>query len=144
MTILLVALNTKKFKILTMQKNYIIYTVVALVIIIAGFYGLSILDKKPGELDSFATCLEEKGTTFYGAFWCPHCQNQKKLFGKSQKLLPYVECSLPSGNGQLKVCTDAEVESYPTWEFADGSRLTGEVALETLAEKTGCELPTQK
>ncbi len=26
----------------------------------------------PGALDTFATCLEDKGAIFYGAFWCPH------------------------------------------------------------------------
>lgn len=94
-----------------------------------------------GKYDNFTTCLEEKGAVFYGAFWCPHCQNTKKLFGSSQKLLPYVECSTPDGKGQTQACIEKEIASYPTWEFADGSRLTGEIALETLAEKTSCALP---
>ena len=62
------------------------------------------------------------------------------MFGRSDKLLPYVECSTPNGQGQLQICQDKNVESYPTWEFADGSRLTGEIALSKLAEKTACEL----
>lgn len=97
----------------------------------------------PGKYDVFAQCLKDKGATFYGAFWCPHCQDQKKLFGSSVKLLPYVECSNAAGNAQLPVCTEKNISSYPTWEFADGSRLTGEVALATLAEKTSCELPLE-
>jgi len=96
----------------------------------------------PGKYDTFATCLKEKGATFYGAFWCPHCQAQKKLFGSSQKLLPYVECSNANGQGQTQACIDDKVSSYPTWEFADGSRLNGEIPLAQLAEKTSCELPT--
>jgi len=95
----------------------------------------------PGTLDSFAQCLGDQGVTFYGAFWCPHCQNQKALFGKSEKYLPYVECSTPDGKSQLPICDDAGVTGYPTWEFADGSRLGGEIPLATLAEKTNCELP---
>ncbi len=91
--------------------------------------------------DGFAQCLKDKGAVFYGAFWCSHCQAQKKLFGSSQKLLPYVECSTLDGNGQTQICIDKKIESYPTWEFADGSRLNGEVALEALAEKTSCVLP---
>ncbi len=98
-------------------------------------------DNKPGPLDGFAQCLGEKGATFYGAFWCPHCQIQKKLFGKSAKKLPYVECSTPDGKGRLPVCIEKKIEGYPTWEFADGSRLNGEVPLAKLAEKTSCELP---
>ena len=95
-----------------------------------------------GELDSFATCLKDKGAVFYGAFWCPHCQAQKKMFGKSAKLMPYVECSTADANGQTQICIDKKISSYPTWEFADGSRLTGEIPLAQLAEKTSCVLPT--
>ncbi len=94
-----------------------------------------------GKYDTFATCLKDQGAKFYGAFWCPHCQAQKKLFGSSVKLLPYVECSTASGTGQTQVCIDNKVASYPTWEFADGSRLTGEIPLTQLAEKTSCTLP---
>ena len=97
----------------------------------------------PGEYDSFAQCLGDKGAVFYGAFWCPHCQAQKKMFGSTVKLLPYVECSTADGKGQTQICIDKEVKSYPTWEFADGSRLTGKIALAELAEKTSCELPAQ-
>lgn len=95
----------------------------------------------PGPLDGFASCLKAKGATFYGAFWCPHCQNQKALFGRSARLLPYVECSTPDGNGQLAACTDKGVKNYPTWVFSDGSVQTGEVSLKDLADKSGCELP---
>ncbi len=95
-----------------------------------------------GTYTALAQCIKDSGTTFFGAFWCPHCQAQKKAFGDAATLLPYVECSAPDGKSQLPVCKDAEVSSYPTWEFADKSRLTGEIPLATLAEKTGCTLPT--
>ena len=95
----------------------------------------------PGKYDTFATCLKDEGAVFYGAFWCVHCQATKKLFGSSQKLLPYVECSLASGQGQTQLCTDKKIEGYPTWEFGDGSRLTGEIPLQQLADKTSCALP---
>lgn len=108
-------------------------------VIIVGFAATR--DSGPGPLDEFALCLEDKGAIFYGAFWCPHCQNQKKDFGKSAKLLPYIECSTPNGHGQTQECEDAGITGYPTWEFADGSRQSGEVALAVLAEKTGCVLP---
>ncbi|MEI8175020.1 MAG: thioredoxin domain-containing protein [bacterium] len=95
----------------------------------------------PGKYDTFATCLKDKGAVFYGAFWCPHCQATKKLFGSSAKLLPYVECSTSDAQGQTKICIDKKITGYPTWEFADGSRLNGEVTLQQLADKTSCELP---
>ena len=112
--------------------------VLALIFIIGG---LVWYNTTPGKLDAFAQCLDEKDATFYGAFWCPHCQNQKQMFGKSEKYLPYVECSTPDGQGQLELCQEAGIGGYPTWEFADGERLSGEVSLAILSEKTGCELP---
>ena len=100
------------------------------------------------ELDGFAMCLKDKGVTFYGAFWCPHCASQKALFGKSAKLLPYVECSTPDGNSQLQVCKEKNITSYPTWDFpamngaTSTERYPGEMDLQALSERTGCALPT--
>ena len=112
-----------------------------IVLVTVGIYSAASYDSSPGELDGFAQCLKDKRAIFYGAFWCPHCQNQKAMFGKSAKFLPYVECSTPNGQGQLSICTEKEVKGYPTWAFADGSRLSGETELKELAEKTGCMLP---
>jgi thiol-disulfide isomerase/thioredoxin len=111
-------------------------------VVIIGLFAYSAkTNQLPGELDGFESCLKEKGATFYGAFWCPHCQAQKKLFGRSVKNVPYVECSTPNGQSQMAICIENNIESYPTWVFADGSRTTGEQTLSTLAEKTGCVLP---
>ncbi|MFA6257946.1 MAG: hypothetical protein WC671_03005 [Candidatus Paceibacterota bacterium] len=97
----------------------------------------------PGKYDEFATCLKDKGAIFYGAFWCTHCQEQKKLFGVSQKLLPYVECSTADGQSQTQICKDNKITSYPTWTFADETSLNGEISLQQLADKTSCILPQQ-
>jgi len=91
--------------------------------------------------DAFATCIKNSGAVFYGAYWCPHCNNQKEAFGTSKDLIPYVECSTSDGKDQMQVCKDKQITGYPTWVFADGSRLSGEVPLETLAQKTACTLP---
>ena len=93
-----------------------------------------------GKYDTFAQCLEEKGVKFYGAFWCPHCQSQKRMFGGSAKHLPYVECSTADGKGQTQLCKDNNIESYPTWEFADGTRKTGELSFAQLSDMSGCSI----
>lgn len=124
-----------------MKKSTLFFTILVLLVVVGGTVWLVKTPSKPGTLDGFATCLKDKGALFYGAFWCPHCQNQKAMFGRSSKLLPYVECSTPDGNGQLQICKDKKVETYPTWTFADGTTLTGEIPLAKLAEKTGCVLP---
>lgn len=104
--------------------------------------GVSTGAPTPGKYDAFAQCLKDSGAIFYGAFWCPHCQAQKKLFGSSQKFLPYVECSTADGQGQNQICIDKKVTGYPTWEFADGTRpFSGEATFAQLAEKTACVLP---
>ncbi len=95
-----------------------------------------------GKLDTFAQCIKEKGVTFYGAFWCPHCQRTKAMFGSSAHLLPYVECSKPDGKTQTQICIDKKIESYPTWVSpATTTILTGEHTLKELSDFTGCPLP---
>jgi len=42
-------------------------------------------DYKPGAYDDFAECLNQKGAVMYGAYWCGHCKDQKKMFGNSFK-----------------------------------------------------------
>ncbi|MDQ5901432.1 MAG: hypothetical protein QG580_147 [Patescibacteria group bacterium] len=126
-----------------MNKQTLISIGVIVVAVIGGLVILQSASQKnagvPGQYDALASCIAESGATFYGAFWCPHCNNQKKAFKDSVDLLPYTECSTPDGNGQTQVCIDANIQSYPTWAFADGSRLAGEQDLQTLAAKTGCE-----
>lgn len=97
----------------------------------------------PGDYDQFAQCLGEKGAKFYGAFWCPHCQEQKRLFGRSKDQLPYIECSLPDQKTQTQICIDEKITGYPTWIFADGSRVGQVMQLSELAANTSCELPNK-
>jgi glutaredoxin len=87
---------------------------------------------------ALAEHLTEKGVLFYGASWCPHCQEQKRLFGASVGRLPYIECS-PGGPNtpQLPSCNMAGVRTYPTWVI-DGRAIVGEVlSLAQLAAATG-------
>jgi hypothetical protein len=129
-----------------MKKTVGTSIIIIVVIAVIGIIVNAIINesKKPGEYDEFATCISDSGATFFGAFWCPHCIDQKRGFGKSEKLLSYVECSQPNRQGQLQVCIDEKIESYPTWEFADGERLTGLIPMDVLAEKTSCELPVKE
>src|SRR6266568_4229182 len=127
------------------SKKTILWSAIALfLLIVAASFLVPKKSQAPtvkGNLDALAQCLKDKGAVFYGASWCPHCQAQKALFGDSAKLLPYVECATPDGNGQVQVCTDAKIDGYPTWVFADGSRQSGELSLDVLSQKTGCQLP---
>jgi hypothetical protein len=112
-----------------------------LVILLVVALSFLLLGCSSNALDSFAECLTDKGAEMYGAYWCPHCVDQKAAFGDSWKKVFYVECSLPNRAGQTAVCAQRGIQSYPTWRFADGTERTGQVTLADLAVLTGCELP---
>lgn len=118
------------------------YLIFFFVIAVGGLVAARIWgESQPSELDSFAQCLNDSGAKFYGAFWCPHCADQKAMFGNAVQYIPYVECSTPDGQNQLQVCIDKEVTSYPTWILEDGTRLGGVQQLDELAAATNCALP---
>ena len=124
-----------------MKRGVLIFWLIIIVLIISGVGASLFLHAAPSKLDGFATCLKDKGVIFYGAFWCPHCQRTKAMFGTAAKLLPYVECSTPDGKGQTQVCVDKKINNYPTWIFPDGKILTGERTLQELSVASSCPLP---
>lgn len=124
-----------------MKTKTLIILALLLVLIVILIAWNSMRQNTPSKLDGFAECLKDKGAVFYGAFWCPHCRDQKKMFGTAARLLPYVECSAPDGNSQMSLCVEKKIAGYPTWRFADGTEETGALELARLAEKTGCVLP---
>jgi glutaredoxin len=127
------------------QNIFVIVAVIVVLILVGAFMisrkNLPSLSQTPAssKMDVFAQCLKDSGAKFYGASWCSHCQNQKKLLEES-KNMPYVECATSDGNKQLQICTDNKIEGYPTWIFADGSRQSGEISLDILSQKTDCAL----
>jgi len=127
-----------------MNKGTIVILAITVLVVAGVGFAVSQREAASMELSGVAQCIQDSGAKFYGAFWCPHCQAQKKMFGGAAKLLPYIECSLPDGKTRTAECIEKEIESYPTWIFADGSRETGELPLATLSEKTGCELPPEE
>jgi hypothetical protein len=129
-----------------MKKNnssYYLYGAAAIVVIVLiGFVATK--ERAPSIYDGFAQCVSDSGARMWGAWWCPHCENQKELFGNSFENIAYTECSTPGSQAMSKECQDDGIEGYPTWEFKDGSRLSGERSLEELSEKTGCDLPSKE
>jgi len=111
----------------------VLAAVLALHLYYAGYWG-----KAPGPEDPWvsglAVHLTQSGAKFYGAYWCPHCVEQKELFGASEKRLPYIECS-PAGPSapQATECKEKDIKGYPTW-IINGTRYTGLLSLDTLAQ----------
>lgn len=118
----------------------------AAVIVLALFLHYSgVFSKSAGPEDPYlkglAEHLKSSGVVFYGASWCPHCQEQKEMFGASVDRLPYVECS-PNGQGQpaAGVCVAQGIQSFPTWIFRN-DRHTGTLPIAELAQRSGYPPP---
>ena len=124
-----------------MSKNAKFAVIVALFVLVIAALAVALAPRQASysteSLKTFAACLTEKGALMYGAYWCPHCQAQKKLFGDAVESIPYVECTQ-----HADVCNAKGVTGYPTWIFADGSKVEGEQTFDALAAKTGCAAPT--
>lgn len=124
-----------------MKRGVLVFWGIIIALIVTGVAASLVASYQPNKLDSFAQCLKSSGTIFYGAFWCPHCQRTKAMFGSAAKYLPYVECSTPDAQGQTQICKDKGISSYPTWVFPGGHTLTGEHTLTELAQASQCPLP---
>jgi thiol-disulfide isomerase/thioredoxin len=85
-----------------------------------------------------AKYLQSSGAKMYGAFWCPHCQRQKELFGREAwKYVDYVECSPNGYRAKYATCIDQKVDGYPTWKFGNGKTQGGEMELAEIARVSG-------
>ena len=92
----------------------------------------------PAEL-ALARHLREIGAKEYGAYWCPHCHDQKMLFGKEAgAIIDYVECDPKGQNSRAQLCqaAAANVKGFPTWEIK-GQFYSGTQSLEKLADLSG-------
>lgn len=91
------------------------------------------------QTEKLAKCLSAKGAKMYGAYWCPHCADQKKMFGSAFQFIKYTECDPKGPNADAQACQTAAIESYPTWMIPDGERLNGTTSLKDLAKWSSCQ-----
>ena len=115
----------------SIYKEWWFYLVIAVLVFVVWSLMPSSADTG---LDTFAQCLDDKGVVMYGTDWCPHCQNQKKLFGSSFDYIEFVDCDY-----NKEECLRNLVNGYPTWKI-NGQNYAGEQPLEALASYSGCEL----
>ena len=127
-----------------MKKGVLIFWGIIIAVIVLALASSFFVSAKPGKYDQLAQCIKTQGVIFYGAFWCPHCQRTKGLFGSSAKYLPYVECSTADGKGQTQICIDKKITSYPTWIRPDGAVMGGEHTVQEWAAFSGCTVDGQK
>ena len=85
---------------------------------------------------NFAKFLNENNIVMYSAYWCPHCHDQKQLFGKKAvENLKIVECAKDGKNNNYKLCQEKGIEGFPSWEI-DNEIYSGTVSLNELANMT--------
>jgi hypothetical protein len=102
---------------------------------LAGWY------RKNHRYDSFARCVASKQARMYGLYWCPHCADQKEMFGRSFQYVPYTECALQGSHELAPQCKAAGASLFPSWQFAGGPLQPGVLSLDDLSRRTGCGLP---
>ena len=90
---------------------------------------------------ALAEPLTASGARLYTAYWCPHCHEQKELFGReATEKLTVIECA-PDGKGsQRELCEAQKIEGYPTWEI-NGQLDSGVKPLAKLAQMSGYKGP---
>jgi hypothetical protein len=99
----------------------------------------------PTQTNSFemglADHLKRTGAKMYGAYWCPHCSDQKAMFKQAVSHMPYVECDSQGVNPQPQLCEQKKIEGYPTWEI-QGKLYPGVQSLLELARLSNYQVPS--
>ena len=81
--------------------------------------------------------LTAGGAVMYSAYWCPHCHEQKELFGKqASDQLQVVECAPDGRNNQADLCKSKGLTGFPSWEI-NGQIDSGVKPLSELADLSG-------
>jgi hypothetical protein len=115
-----------------------IFGAIAALVLIAWYFAMY---RPSHKLDAFAKCLTQNKAHMYGAFWCPHCQDQKEKFEASFEYVNYTECGIQGARGITQQCKDVGIQRFPTWFFGDNEKREAVLSLEDLSQKTGCPLP---
>jgi hypothetical protein len=113
----------------------VILIIIAVIALVVSYLKLKDQFGTTINYDNFAKCLTEKNVVMYGSETCPHCQNQKKMFGDSFQYINYVECS-----ENPSACTEKGVQYIPTWSVNGSLQSSGEKTLNELSSLTGCKI----
>lgn len=87
------------------------------------------IDVKTSE--EIAKCIG-KNSVVYVQLGCPHCENQKKMFGDNYKYINSIDCFY-----KREECSQAEISATPTWVIKN-KKYPGVQEIEKLRELTGC------
>jgi hypothetical protein len=112
------------------------------IVILLASAGYALWYRNNHRYDEFAKCIASKQARMYGLYWCPHCADQKEMFGASFRYIPYQECAIKGSPHELTPeCKAAGVKLFPSWQFGNNPPKEGVLSLDALRDKTGCSLP---
>lgn len=87
---------------------------------------------------SLAKYMGSRGAVMYGSYKCPHCTDQKKMFGSAFQYIGYVECHPQGPDANPSLCTARGIRNFPTWEI-NGNYYRGALSMERLSALSGFE-----
>mgnify|MGYP002882682978 CR=1 FL=1 len=78
--------------------------------------------------------LRDQNIILYNAYWCPHCHDQKEMFGKEAvSYLLLIECASDGKDNKAELCKSKGISGYPSWEI-NGEIYPGTQTLDELAD----------
>lgn len=90
---------------------------------------------------ALARHLKQIGAKEYIAWWCPHCHEQKQLFGKeAYSYINVIECDPRGQKARPDLCKAASIQSFPSWQIK-GKSYPGVQSLQELADLSGYQGP---
>ncbi len=102
-----------------------------------------VINKSSTSSIKFAEYLTQKNIILYNAYWCPHCHDQKELFGReaAAKLIS-IECAPDGNNSKTDLCEKKNISGFPSWEI-NGKIISGVKSLEELADLSAYSGPRE-
>ena len=97
-------------------------------------------DVQPIDLVALAQSLSDADAVLYGAPWDSATTAELRMFDDGAPLLDFQDVT-NADRTPSELAIDRDITTYPTWLFADGSRLEGTQTIDSVASAAGVELP---
>jgi glutaredoxin len=111
-------------------KSNIITLVIIIAIIIFSFIILNTNNKAEISKET-AKCIGDK-STLYVQLGCPHCEDQKEMFGENLQHINVIDCYY-----EKEKCISQNISMIPTWDISD-KYYVGVQSIDKLKTLTGC------
>ncbi len=77
-----------------------------------------VTSRSSASANKLAEHLTKIGAVKYSAYWCPHCHDQKEMFGQeASSKLNIVECAEDGKDNKSDLCKAKGISGFPSWEI---------------------------